>query len=101
VVEVLECEGLVNIAVCDASPETDNDSVGSLLGKAVHGALKKPRGVQSRQPAWREDIDAEHLTKGKLPDAAAMFDEEARTRLEVPSPGMLPGIIVGAMLGSR
>ena len=52
IVDILESEGLVDIAVAATLPETDETPIGSILGGAVAHHLARPRDQKRKRPFW-------------------------------------------------
>lgn len=87
--EVLEGQGIDDIAVCANAPEAATRVVGELLALAVKAAQDRPRRPRaapgtaaadtSAVPQWAEDADPAHVAPSGLPDIA----EELRGRMKV------------------
>lgn len=93
-VEVLEGQGIDDIAVCANAPEAASRVVGELLASAVEAAqaaraarraapdaadIPAPASGAPPVPQWAEDADPNHVAASGLPDIA----EELKGRMKV------------------
>jgi hypothetical protein len=86
IIDVLENEGLLNIIPFAAQPELDNESVGSILGKAAHAALNAKKSAPKRVGGWQAVVPEEHASASELPDLDALVGDEVHERLKVRHP---------------
>ena len=86
IIDVLEGENLVDIAVCAAVADNDGVPAGNILGQAVmHARNNKAEQVKGDAPGWQAVVPRARKAEGEgaLPELAALVGEEARRRVEV------------------